>query len=47
MRDYTDSNREYSPLRKAEDALELDNSNLTREEQLAIVLQWAKEKIAQ
>lgn len=47
MRDYTDSNREYSPLRKAGDALELDNSNLTREEQLAIVLQWAKEKIAQ
>lgn len=47
MRDYTDSNREYSPLRKAEDALELDNSNFTREEQLAIVLQWAKEKIAQ
>ncbi len=45
MRDYIDSNREFSPLRKAADAIELDNSNLTREEQLAIVLEWATEKI--
>jgi CMP/dCMP kinase len=45
MRDYIDSNREFSPLRKAEDAVELDNSNLTREEQLKKALQWAKEKI--
>ena len=45
MRDYIDSNREFSPLRKAVDAVELDNSNLTREEQLAIVLEWAKEKM--
>ncbi len=44
MRDYIDSNREFSPLRKAEDAVILDNSNLTREEQLAIALSWAKEK---
>lgn len=45
-RDYIDSHREVSPLRKAEDAIELDNSNLTREEQLEVVLKWAKEKIA-
>lgn len=45
MRDYIDSNREFSPLRKAEDAIELDNSNLTREEQLALALQWAKERM--
>ncbi len=32
-RDYIDSHREVSPLRKAEDAIELDNSNLTLEEQ--------------
>lgn len=32
-RDYIDSHREVSPLRKADDALLLDNSNLTREEQ--------------
>ena len=31
MRDYIDSNREFSPLRKAEDAIVIDNSNLTRE----------------
>jgi CMP/dCMP kinase len=47
MRDYTDSNREFSPLRKAADAVELDNSQLTREEQLEIVLNWAKEKMKQ
>jgi cytidylate kinase len=47
MRDYTDSNREFSPLRKATDAIELDNSLLTREEQLDIVLKWAREKMKQ
>ena len=47
MRDYTDSNREFSPLRKAADAIELDNSVLTREEQLDIVLKWAREKMKQ
>ena len=45
MRDYIDSNREISPLRKAKDALELDNSNLSEKEQLKIALKWAKEKI--
>lgn len=45
MRDYLDSNREFSPLRQANDAVVLDNSNLTREEQLTIALNWAKEKI--
>ena len=40
MRDYIDSNREESPLRKAKDALVLDNSNLTREEQLETVMGW-------
>lgn len=32
-RDYIDSHREVAPLRQAEDALVLDNSNMTREEQ--------------
>jgi cytidylate kinase len=45
MRDYIDSNREFSPLRKAADAIELDNSNMSREEQLALALQWSKEKM--
>jgi cytidylate kinase len=42
-RDEIDSNREVSPLKKAEDALILDNSNLTREEQLKWTLQKVKE----
>jgi cytidylate kinase len=46
MRDYIDSNREVSPLRKADDAIVLDNSNLTREEQLTKVLGWVKERIS-
>ena len=41
MRDYIDSHREVSPLRKADDAIVLDNSNLTREEQLAQALKLA------
>lgn len=45
MRDYVDSNREFSPLRKADDAIVLDNSELTREEQLDIALRWAKERM--
>ena len=38
MRDYIDSNREVSPLRKAEDAVVLDNTNLTMEQQLKYAL---------
>lgn len=34
MRDYIDSNREISPLRKADDALTLDNTDLNPEETL-------------
>ncbi len=44
-RDRIDSSRAVSPLKKADDAIELDNSFITREEQLAIALQWAKEKM--
>lgn len=44
LRDYIDSNREESPLRKADDAIVLDNSLLTREEQLEKVLEWVKER---
>ena len=38
-RDYLDSTRAISPLRKADDAIVLDNTDLTMEEQLAIALQ--------
>lgn len=44
-RDRIDSTRETSPLRKAEDALVLDNSHLTREEQLAWVMEKMEEKV--
>ncbi len=45
MRDYIDSHREVSPLRKAKDAIELDNTNLTEKEQFSKALAWAKNKI--
>jgi CMP/dCMP kinase len=39
-RDYIDSTRAVSPLKKAADAIVLDNSNLSREEQFNLVLDW-------
>ncbi len=42
MRDYIDSHREISPLRKADDAVELDNTNLTQKEQLDFALKLLK-----
>ena len=45
LRDYIDSHREISPLRKANDALELDNTRLTIEEQLDKALKWVKQKL--
>ncbi|MCL4131521.1 UNVERIFIED_CONTAM: hypothetical protein GTU68_001732 [Idotea baltica] len=38
-RDYIDSHRKDSPLVKAEDAIEIDNSNLTLDDQLQKLLQ--------
>jgi len=38
-RDYIDTHREDSPLIKAEDAIEIDNSNISKKEQFEIVLQ--------
>jgi cytidylate kinase len=46
MRDHIDSTREFSPLKQAHDALVLDNSSLTRDEQLELALSWAQERIA-
>ena len=40
LRDHIDQTREVSPLKKADDALLLDNSTLTREEQM----EWLKEQ---
>lgn len=38
LRDYIDSNREVSPLRKAEDAIVLDSTNLNEKQQLDFAL---------
>jgi cytidylate kinase len=45
MRDYIDSHREVSPLRKADDALLLDNTHLTMKEQLEIAKKWVQERL--
>ena len=44
-RDYIDSHREVSPLRKAPDAIELDNSYMTIAEQSAWLMELVKQKI--
>ena len=45
MRDYIDSHREVSPLRKADDAIELDNSHIGIKEQLELVKGWVKKHL--
>ena len=46
-RDYIDSHRETSPLRKAADAIELDNSNMTIDEQRQWLLCQARKQIGE
>ncbi len=43
MRDYIDSNREVSPLRKAEDAIVIDNTHISMEQQLKFALNLLEE----
>lgn len=43
-RDYVDTHREADPLRQAEDAVVIDNSNLTPLDQLTKAVQLAKER---
>lgn len=43
-RDYRDMNRENSPLRKADDAIEIDSTNMEIEEVVEMVLSIVKEK---
>lgn len=45
MRDYIDSNREFSPLRQAEDAFVLDNTNLSMDEQFGVALNLVRQKL--
>ena len=44
-RDYRDTHRAESPLRKAEDAVVIDNSDMTREEQLKLVIETFRLKV--
>lgn len=44
-RDRVDTTRKDSPLVKANDAIEIDNSNLTKEEQFEIILKLVKERL--
>lgn len=46
LRDYIDSNREISPLRKAADAIEIDNTHLTEKQQLDVALNLVR-KVAE
>ncbi len=44
LRDEVDSNRQINPLRQADDAVRIDNTNLNRREQLAMLLALARER---
>ena len=46
-RDYEDMHREASPLRKADDAKELDTSHLSIDEVLAVVRKWVNQKLSE
>lgn len=46
-RDYIDSHREKSPLRQADDAVVLDNSDMTLEDQMVWVKNLVKEKFGE
>jgi cytidylate kinase len=46
MRDYIDSHREISPLKKADDAIVMDNSDLTKEEFFALAVEKVKAVIS-
>ncbi len=44
QRDYIDSHREFHPLRQAADAVVLDNSNMTLDEQMVWFAELLKER---
>ena len=44
-RDHIDSTRAESPLRQADDAIVLDNTNLTEDEQLELAILWVEEAL--
>jgi cytidylate kinase len=46
-RDFNDSNRAASPLKRADDALEMDTSNMTFDQQIEKLLELVNSKIAE
>lgn len=46
-RDYRDTHRTESPLRQAEDAVVVDNSRMTPDEQMQVIIALFEEKLAQ
>lgn len=44
-RDYIDTHREDSPLVKADDAIEIDNSHMTKKEQFELVMEMVDAKL--
>ncbi len=44
MRDYIDSHREVSPLQKAADAIVIDNTDITPQQQLQLALKYVRMK---
>ena len=45
LRDYHDTTRDESPLIRADDAIVVDNSNLTRGDQLHMIIALAKQRM--
>jgi cytidylate kinase len=46
MRDYIDSHREISPLKKAKGSMLLDNTGLTEKEQFQKAMEWIGKKLS-
>lgn len=44
-RDYLDTHRDIAPLRQADDAIVIDNSNLTKDEQNALLLSYFEQAV--
>lgn len=44
-RDYRDTHRDESPLKKADDAIEIDNSDMTPEQQMELIRTLFEEKV--
>lgn len=47
LRDHTDTTREESPLKRADDAIVIDNSNLTKGDQLYMIVALAKQRMSE